>query len=528
MGLNSTDKKYKRHSIQRVTNVLLATFVLLFTFMISYAYKQLSETEASYKNIANDVVPTLADNGIVHSQLTALAFLISNFAQSTNLPEMRINREQVNEKIRDIERLLSTEDALASDLAIIKNEFSALVGSKEQVLSVQVAEQRLVGEIYTFQRANFTELTTQNESGIVLLNLKVIQLTQSARLIELRKAERELRQAFRDLDASDALMLDTLQRLESLLLSKDGLVSIRTVRFRDSARAAGQSNFLRRFVLDIAQDSEFRAYQFANEQADTANQFASKSNRSFNIAIALYIVSFVIGLSLILYIKARVVSRLVELNESLLKYEDQAPSESLLDSYDEIGDLARTISKQFDTIDEQKEELKRISFIDSLTQVANRRAFTERYEQLIAIAKRNELPLSILLVDVDCFKQYNDEYGHVKGDECLHDVAQAIAGLARRETDFVARYGGEEFACILVGLRNADAYDFAKQVCRSVRSLNIPHRNNDAGENVTVSVGVHTEIIVSESSSERLIQCADTALYQAKTQGKDTAVNYTR
>ena len=528
MGQNSTEQKYQRHSIQRVTNVLLATFVLLFSFMITYAYKQLSESETSYKNIANEVVPTLADNGIVHSQLTALAFLISNFAQSTNLPEMRINRDQVNEKIRDIERLLSTEDPLVNDLATIKNEFSALVGSKEQVLSVQVQEQKLVSEIYSFQRENFAGLTTQSQSEIVLLNLKVIQVTQATRLIELRKAERELRQAFSAFKTGNVPLLAGLQRLELLLLSKDGLISLRTVRFRDSARAAGQSNFLRRFVLDIAQDSEFKAYQFAKEQSEIANQFASNSNRSFNIAIALYIVSFVIGLSLILYIKSRVVSRLIELNESLMEYDNQAPTASLLDSYDEIGDLARTINKQFDTIDEQKEELKRISFIDSLTQVANRRAFTERYEQLIAIAKRNELPLSVLLVDVDCFKQYNDEYGHVKGDECLYEVAQAIAGLARRETDFVARYGGEEFACILVGLKNADAYDFAKQVCRSVRSLAIPHRNNDAGENVTVSVGVHTEIIVSESSSERLIQCADTALYQAKTQGKDTAVNYTR
>ena len=204
---------------------------------------------------------------------------------------------------------------------------------------------------------------------------------------------------------------------------------------------------------------------------------------------------------------------------------DKIPSE-LSASTDEIGDLTRTITDQFNAIEEQKDKLKQLSFVDSLTNIANRRAFNERLEQVLTVSQRNGLSVSLLVIDVDCFKQYNDTYGHLKGDECLHTVAQTIDSTTRRGSDFVARYGGEEFVCILVGQTSEEATDFANQICEQIRALAIEHKDSEVTNTVTVSIGVHTELSLSRQSAERLLQCADTALYQAKTNGRDQVCQY--
>lgn len=166
-------------------------------------------------------------------------------------------------------------------------------------------------------------------------------------------------------------------------------------------------------------------------------------------------------------------------------------------------------------------ELQRLATVDSLTQVANRRRFDEYLDNEWQRMMREQLPLSLILCDIDCFKSYNDTYGHQAGDDCLRQVSQAIQRAAKRAIDLPARYGGEEFAVILPNTEQAGAIQVAHDIRLGIKGLEIAHVNSKVIPIVTVSLGVVTTIPNQDNSPEKLIMAADKALYQAKAEGRD-------
>lgn len=170
------------------------------------------------------------------------------------------------------------------------------------------------------------------------------------------------------------------------------------------------------------------------------------------------------------------------------------------------------------------QELHRLAIIDGLTQVANRRRFDEYLNQEWRRLAREQVPLSLILCDVDFFKRYNDTYGHQAGDDCLRAVAQAISRVVKRPADLVARYGGEEFAVILPNTNAEGAVKVAEMIWLEVQCLQIAHCQSDVSEYVTLSLGVSSKVPTQEVSSKVLIAAADKALYEAKEQGRDCVV----
>jgi diguanylate cyclase (GGDEF)-like protein len=170
------------------------------------------------------------------------------------------------------------------------------------------------------------------------------------------------------------------------------------------------------------------------------------------------------------------------------------------------------------------QELQRLVRIDSLTQLANRRHFDECLSQAWCILRREQLPLSLLLCDVDFFKAYNDRNGHQAGDDCLRVVARSIRRAVKRPADLVARYGGEEFAVILPNTNGEGALRVAQEIRLSLHNQAIAHPQSPIGEYVTLSLGVSSTIPGFNSSFQELVAAADRALYQAKESGRDRAV----
>ena len=158
---------------------------------------------------------------------------------------------------------------------------------------------------------------------------------------------------------------------------------------------------------------------------------------------------------------------------------------------------------------------------DAVTKIANRRYFDLRLEEEWMRSYRSQTPLSMLAIDIDHFKAYNDLYGHPVGDDCLNQVAQAIAKKVTRVSDVVARTGGEEFNIILPNTNLEGAHIVAKKVLEAVRELEIEHNGSDAENIVTVSVGVSSVIPVSSFSTRGLMLASDQALYQAKDEGRN-------
>ena len=168
-----------------------------------------------------------------------------------------------------------------------------------------------------------------------------------------------------------------------------------------------------------------------------------------------------------------------------------------------------------------RDYMERISYLDGLTGIANRRKFNEFLDLSWNFSKRQSLPISLIMMDIDFFKAYNDTAGHLEGDACLIQIAQALEKTAVRKTDLVARYGGEEFACVLPGTSLENAVFVAEKLRSSVLSLQIPHHHFAAGSYVTISLGVASMIPVKDTPFRLLIQAADAALYHAKESGRN-------
>ncbi len=169
----------------------------------------------------------------------------------------------------------------------------------------------------------------------------------------------------------------------------------------------------------------------------------------------------------------------------------------------------------------QSELLQSLAFVDGLTGVANRRRFDETLEMEWRRCRRESLPLSLLMIDIDYFKAFNDSYGHQAGDVCLRAVATCLREQPGRALDLVARYGGEEFVCLLPDTDGAGAQAKAAALCRAVAALGIPHGRSACGANVTVSIGVAALWPAPGCAAHELLASADAALYAAKSAGRN-------
>lgn len=170
---------------------------------------------------------------------------------------------------------------------------------------------------------------------------------------------------------------------------------------------------------------------------------------------------------------------------------------------------------------QQGDLLERLVLVDALTGIANRRAFEQAREREWARCRRAGMPLSLLMMDVDHFKSYNDHYGHSAGDACLARVAQALGGCARRPADFVGRYGGEEFVALLPELDAAGAEEQGRRFLAAVTALELPHAHSSAGPLVSLSIGVATSVPAEGQSPAALQERADRLLYDAKQAGRN-------
>lgn len=170
-------------------------------------------------------------------------------------------------------------------------------------------------------------------------------------------------------------------------------------------------------------------------------------------------------------------------------------------------------------------ELKRLSATDGLTDIANRRQFDEYFKRVFGTGERNSSYLSLLLMDIDFFKPYNDTYGHLEGDKCLIKVTRVAKKEIKRPGDMIARYGGEEFAVLLPETDEKGERLVAENLCSRIEAANIPHKGSKIGKHVTVSIGVTTSIPGDEMKKpEEFIEAADGALYEAKEDGRNRVV----
>lgn len=187
--------------------------------------------------------------------------------------------------------------------------------------------------------------------------------------------------------------------------------------------------------------------------------------------------------------------------------------------------LARLVSEKTRELQKVNDELRFIANSDGLTAISNRRLFEEFLAAEWSRAIRFKTEISVILLDIDHFKLFNDSYGHQAGDECLKKIAKALKAAIHRPTDLAARFGGEEFAVVLGGTDAEGAYNIAEQIAENIKQLNIQHRGSNTSDFVTASIGIATTFAVVGMDENDLIKAADEALYQAKASGRNRIIS---
>jgi diguanylate cyclase (GGDEF)-like protein len=175
-------------------------------------------------------------------------------------------------------------------------------------------------------------------------------------------------------------------------------------------------------------------------------------------------------------------------------------------------------------LEQENQDLQRLSYADGLTGVANRRRFEQALDLEWRRASRAGVPISLIMIDADFFKPFNDAYGHQRGDDCLILIANTLRNALHRPGDMVARYGGDEFIILIPGTDAEGAADMAEAMRTRVEAMDIMHEGSPDGRAVTISLGVATGYPTSGFSSGELVAVADEALYQAKGEGRNRSV----
>lgn len=186
----------------------------------------------------------------------------------------------------------------------------------------------------------------------------------------------------------------------------------------------------------------------------------------------------------------------------------------------QIQDVSSDVQRA-DLLQERNRQLSRFSYIDTLTNLPNRRRFDEHLDAIFRMARRNQRAVSIAMIDVDCFKQFNDSLGHLEGDQCLQFIASHLRSVLTRGGDLMARYGGEEFSAVMAETSLDGAARIANEIRANIENACYQHPNSVVGPYVTVSIGVATLIPQPGEVQEDLIKLADQALYEAKRSGRN-------
>lgn len=184
-------------------------------------------------------------------------------------------------------------------------------------------------------------------------------------------------------------------------------------------------------------------------------------------------------------------------------------------------DIVRARVQTHVELKQYRDYLENQTFRDGLTGIPNRRRFDEYLASTWDFECRNSAELSLIMIDIDHFKNYNDNYGHLQGDECLKKVAQTLEACLRRKIDLIARYGGEEFGCILPSTDLNGAANIAEMFRKTILSLKIPHDYSTAEKYITISQGVASLPPSWNLSRNVIIKSADEALYKAKKNGRN-------
>lgn len=543
------NKKNKRRSL--VSIVSTAFFLILSIFVItnSLIVLRFVDFQEILSLLANETLPEVELSGQTYAKANNLNYLSERLINAKTQAFRRIAYEKIKDTISQINQieLEKNKDVyIRRQLTVISNEFYDLDLLVEQRIQFQKIVKSKTKEMYQLHES---ALAMKNKRGLLDSENKkavlwaidfseLIAITGNAltleRLVEVRQLQKNMERRFELLlqesnfavaNSKDSPKKLT-QQLQSVLFAEKGLFPSRIKELRSIGKSTGRGNFVSNLINDYSQQVQFSSIKLNRlviNEIDSTKIHIKEQTRIVTISAVLSVL-FLIGV--IYFLRVKIIKRLTLLSHNVLRRLAGKIVDLNLEGNDEISDIAESFNYFAEKVEEQKEKLQALSLTDGLTGIANRRALDKQLEQELRFAERHQSQVSILMIDIDSFKAYNDHYGHLAGDDSLKEVAKALVACQRRKIDFVARYGGEEFLFLLPDTPGSGARRIAELILKTILSLKIKHEWSSAGEYLSVSIGLSTYCHEENVSAVEIISRADRALFKAKEKGKNCCVSY--
>jgi len=546
-------KNEKRTSVAIIMSLLFISIVVLFMMISASSYFRLNEFQDVLSQITKNSIPNILRSAKIYNKINELTFLTENLVNADSDAAQRIAYQKIQSRLNEIEQVVTAKKIDTS----IENQLNSLIveASSLNVLVQQrlilnkilidksqqmyhLYEQLLMYSNSEVETASSTTVKHYNTLSWILKYSELIIHSEESltinRLQYVRKIEKRAKKGLIELNQyvehfptlKKSVAKDLTVKLNKVLIGKNGLFDLRIEQLRLIGRVRGRGNFVKNIADDFAGVADFQLYKTNKYTINEAENTSIRISKQATFMVVLSIIVFVLLIWVIFFIKNRFVKRLLVLNNKILARLSGEDISINIKGNDEISDIANSFSFFAHQIEAQKNILHQLSMTDGLTGIANRRSLDERLQQELNSAKRNQWPMSILLIDIDYFKLYNDNYGHLAGDDCLKQVANILNLCKQRSNDFVARYGGEEFVFILPNTNLDGAKMFAENIQNNINKSEIAHVYSNTLPHITLSIGItsyqfNNDDTDTDADADIMLKRADQALYQAKNNGRN-------
>jgi diguanylate cyclase (GGDEF)-like protein len=548
MNKPSSIKKtgYKQLSLIKKLAILLLMAVVLFIGVGTLLQTRLEQTQLILNDLTFNTIPAMTNanqSAIKSSELFSALELLT----SSNTPvERRIAELEVNKKLNETQEQANRVNYSQNEFRLLKtiqeemNNLNLLIDTKLDIADKITKKQKGLSElqyqadsVYK-ENTGQTPLETTQKAKWKIAFLELITLAyrveDTDRLDELKEIKHTIELKLSHLESIVEETLPTLEKqvsplntaITELLMSDQGLLNLQANHLKMIGRTRGREYFIRNLISDYS---------------NVANQFSLNKNKYLkDKVLALsngvytqetwFIGGFILLAVMICTILALYTHAIKRLRILTRKIRNMTTEPILThSSKDEIDELFHAFDQFSDTINTQNQRLETLSLTDSLTNIANRRAFDRRLFYELSNDRTLQIDLSVVLIDVDFFKQYNDTYGHASGDEALQKIAMMLSHTIQNSTNLIARYGGEEFVAILPNKTAKESNLVAQTIMQAIRLANIKHRMSDISDRITISIGIATRTKGESSDIDTLMKKADMALYYSKNQGRNQATH---
>ncbi|AGH42843.1 GGDEF domain-containing protein [Paraglaciecola psychrophila] len=534
----SISKKGTRVSLVSVFSAGLVGILFVFILLSYFTFTRLLSFESTLTNISDKSLPKLIRISQLYSQASTLLEFTELLSKSSSNASKRLAEKQLQTNLINIRQaakeIFANEflDTQIKTISIELDEYSALIEDRLQTLnSIELLKSKMYA--LNTQAISIDKQSSQAWMlGFSLASVDVSRALNEKKLQKVRFLFNQLREQLNQLSASSAIGPENVIRrqltsqLKALLFDENRMETLKIKSLRIEGRVLGRKSFVHNLIEDYVAQLGFVTNETEQDTTQQVATYVTEMNQQTQLIRYILIAGVVFLVVIVILFQQRILKRIRIFNHMLNSETQDFEYQTLLKGNDEITDLAEAFKAFHQTIEIQKYKLEQLSMSDALTGISNRRALDIRLKHDIELSSRKKSNVAVLLMDIDCFKLYNDNYGHIAGDQCLKDISKIIDESLHRDCDFVARYGGEEFVCVLPDTDSKGAQEIAKHIIEKLKHNALPHMYSHVADYVTMSIGIAISQPNALLTAEAIIKQADTALYAAKKTGKNTYILY--